>query len=122
MLAWFGRWMVAAVVLASVGCYRPAFEDCAIACGADTLCPDDLHCVAGVCRIDPQPAEDCPGPTPDGAVTPAPDASTSPVPDAAPPPDVNPLAPDAGPCQTCDPVAQTCCAPGMACDLGGGGA
>jgi hypothetical protein len=115
--------------LLGAGCYRPSFEDCALTCSTSQICPDDLHCIAGLCRLSETPGA-CPAPRPDADVS-TPDAPPG-TPDAdvadAPPgtPDARPvdaaMPPDASTmCTTCDPVAQSCCETGLACDLSAAG-
>jgi hypothetical protein len=127
------RCAIALIFLVGAGCYRPAFEDCALSCGPGALCPDDLQCAAGLCRTDPHAAcpghdggaVDAPPGTPDAA--PLPDAPPG-TPDAAPLPDAPPGTPDAAPlpdastmCTTCDPLTQSCCEATLACDLSASG-
>ncbi len=111
MPAWFVRCVVAVMLLAAAGCYRPAFEDCALTCGPGALCPDNLQCASGYCRIDPGATTSCPALL-DGSLPPEIDASKI---------DADPAQPDAGAC-TCDPHSQSCCALDQACDLNGSGA
>ena len=115
--------LLLSAALLVAACYRPSFEDCALTCSTSNLCPDDLHCVAGLCRLSATPGA-CPAPEPDADVS-APDASDAPD---APPgtPDASPadatLAPDADTmCTTCDPVTQSCCESNLACDLSAAG-
>ena len=110
MPGWLARCAITLILLAATGCYRPAFEDCALTCGPGGLCPDELHCVDGLCRTEANPGA-CPVVADGGAV---PDANTL-APDARTV-DANPGDPDASTC-TCDPLSQSCCEPAEACDL-----
>jgi hypothetical protein len=111
------RCAIALIFLAGAGCYRPAFEDCALTCGQSALCPDDLECVAGLCRTAGH-AGACPDPDGGAIVADAPpgtpDAPPG-TPDAADLPDASTM------CTTCDPVTQSCCEATLACDLSAAG-
>jgi hypothetical protein len=131
-------------VVALGSCYRPSFHDCQLQCVSASGCPQGLYCVDGFCRLDLEPADRCDlqdggfvqladahltdldgslQPL-DGAVA---DAHTVPdargpfdahvadarvadarVIDASGPPDV---------ACTCDPISQSCCGSGDACDI-----
>jgi hypothetical protein len=132
MLGSLARGAIALIFLAGLtgaGCYRPAFEDCALTCTGGTGCPEDLTCRDGFCRVGtiesacpvgadastidaPVPVPDAPPGTPDA--TPLPDAPPG-TPDAALPPDASTM------CNVCDPVEQSCCTDPPACDLSASG-
>lgn len=53
------RWLLL-VWITLGGCFSPKFNDGAIQCGPDQLCPPGFDCAAGVCRSTDQPIEDAP--------------------------------------------------------------
>ena len=88
--------LVIAAALAS-GCFSPAFDTCAIECGAGGACPDGLSCLQdGICHRSASEA----------LCSPRPDADPN-RPDADPnQPDADPNKPDAGPPVTPDAPGQ----------------
>jgi hypothetical protein len=120
------------------GCYRPSFEDCQLRCDGPTGCPVELSCVEGYCRVEREPATIClihdagvaDGPVADAPVD-GPDPADANRSDAALA-DARPVdahaAVDARPIDaaqidaacTCNPLTQSCCPAGDACDVPGG--
>ena len=56
------RYLLAALVLSA--CYTPSFDDCQLKC-SEGACPDDLRCVAGMCRLAGTSGECSSGPNSD---------------------------------------------------------
>lgn len=44
------RILIAALALATTGCYEPSVADCQYSCTADDTCVDGMSCQAGYCR------------------------------------------------------------------------